>query len=97
MATTQAVLALCVQMSKLVDEKKATIGRIAMVKAYVTAQLRDVARWGREIYGGNGIIHENHAMKAFMDAESIYTYEGTYEVNTLVAGRDLTGVAAFKK
>lgn len=36
-------------------------------------------------------------MKALADAEAIYTYEGTYEINTLVAGRDLTGVAAFKK
>ena len=47
MATTQAVIAICAQMSKLVDQKKATIGRIAMVKAYVTTQLRDVVRWGR--------------------------------------------------
>jgi alkylation response protein AidB-like acyl-CoA dehydrogenase len=46
--------------------------------------------------GGNGILIENRAMKALMDIEGVYTYEGTYEINTLVAGRELTGVSAFK-
>lgn len=68
MANTQAILMICIQISKLVDEGKATIGRIAMVKAYVTSTLRDIAKWGREIYGGNGIIHDNYAMKALADA-----------------------------
>jgi acyl-CoA oxidase len=49
------------------------------------------------VYGGNGIIHSNYAMKAMADMEAIYSYEGTYDINTLVAGRDITGVAAFKK
>ncbi len=46
--------------------------------------------------GGNGITHENYVMKALADAEAIYTYEGTYDINTLVAGRELTGLSAFK-
>jgi alkylation response protein AidB-like acyl-CoA dehydrogenase len=45
----------------------------------------------REICGGNGILLENHVMKALVDAEAMYTYEGTYEVQTLVSGRELTG------
>jgi alkylation response protein AidB-like acyl-CoA dehydrogenase len=49
------------------------------------------------VYGGNGITHENYVMKALADMEAIYTYEGTYDINTLVAGRELTGVGAFKK
>ena len=48
------------------------------------------------MFGGNGITHENYVMKALADAEAIYTYEGTYDVNTLVAGRELTGLSAFK-
>ena len=50
----------------------------------------------RELCGGNGIILENGVMKAFVDMESIYTYEGTYDINALVAGRELTGKSAFR-
>ena len=47
--------------------------------------------------GGNGILHDNYLMKAVADAEAIYTYEGTYDINTLVAGREITGIPAFKR
>lgn len=96
MASIQASLLYCFRISQLVDQNKASIGQIAMCKAFVTASGRDVVRWGREVFGGNGIIHEQYAMKAMMDMEAIYTYEGTYEVNTLVAGREITGLNAFK-
>ena len=46
--------------------------------------------------GGNGILLENQAMKALCDAEAVITYEGSYEINTLVAGREMTGISAFK-
>lgn len=46
--------------------------------------------------GGNGIIHDNYAMKGLADIEALYTYEGTYDINALVAGREITGVPAFK-
>ena len=96
MANTQAALLMCFRVSKMIDEGKATMGQIAMTKAWVTERTREVTRWGREMFGGNGITHENYVMKALADAEAIYTYEGTYDVNTLVAGRELTGLSAFK-
>lgn len=83
-------------MSQLIDQHQASMGQIAMCKAFVTERARDVVRWGREVFGGNGIIYENYAMKAMMDMEAIYTYEGTYDINTLVAGREITGLSAFK-
>jgi len=58
--------------------------------------LREAAGIARESLGGNGILLENYLIKAVIDMEAIYTYEGTYDINTLVAGRELTGVAAFK-
>jgi len=57
---------------------------------------REVCALSREVCGGNGILLENHVMKQLMDMEAIHTYEGTYEINTLVAGREITGFAAFK-
>ena len=72
------------------------MGQIAMSKAWITDRAREVARLGREICGGNGLLHENYVMRALTDIEGVYTYEGSYEVNALVAGRDLTGIPAFK-
>ena len=43
------------------------------------------------------MLHENYVMRALADMEAVYTYEGTYEINALVAGRELTGLAAFTK
>ncbi len=51
----------------------------------------------REIMGGNGILLENNVIKHMMDIEAVHTYEGTYEVNMLVSGREITGgLNAFK-
>ena len=72
------------------------MGMIALTKAHCTRQTRLITQECREIMGGNGILIQYHAMKALLDAESIYTYEGSYEINTLVAGREITGKAAFK-
>jgi acyl-CoA oxidase len=57
------------------------------MKAWITERGRLVCALGREALGGNGIIHSNYCMKALCDMEVIYTYEGTYDINTLVAGR----------
>ena len=46
--------------------------------------------------GGNGIISDHYLMRAFCDMEAIYTYEGSYDINCLVSGRELTGFASFK-
>jgi glutaryl-CoA dehydrogenase len=45
----------------------------------------------RDMCGGNGILLENHVIKQMMDIEAVHTYEGTYEVNMLVSGREITG------
>ena len=51
---------------------------------------------GREILGGNGIVSDFLVAKAFCDCEAYHSYEGTYEINALVAGRGVTGLAAFR-
>jgi acyl-CoA oxidase len=97
MSTIQAMLFLAWRIATLYDEGNIDIAQIAMSKAWVSDKARDVARWGREVCGGNGLLHENYVMRALTDLEGVYTYEGTYEVNTLVAGRHLTGLSAFTK
>jgi alkylation response protein AidB-like acyl-CoA dehydrogenase len=58
---------------------------------------REVSALARECLGGNGIILDNKVIRYMMDAESNYTFEGTYDINMLVSGRELTGnLSAFK-
>ena len=87
---------MCWRISKIYDAGKATLGQAAMCKAFTTEKARNIARLGREMLGGNGIIFDNYVMKALADIEALYTYEGTYDINSLVAARELTGIAAFK-
>lgn len=96
MSIAQSNLFLCHQLTKLHVEGKASIGQIAMAKAFCTDQLRESARHARAALGGNGIISDNHVMRTLIDAEVLFTYEGTYDINLLVTGRELTGIAAFK-
>lgn len=68
----------------------------ALVKSQVTLAGREVTKLGRDILGGNGILIDNYVMKALLDMEAIYTYEGTYDINVLASGREITGVAAIR-
>ena len=84
------------RVDRMANSGKASIAQTSLIKGWVTSIGRDVARLGREIFGGNGILIDNYVMKAIADMEVFYTYEGTYDVNSLVAGRAITGIAAFK-
>ena len=84
------------QISRLYDRGQMSIGKIALTKSTCTQNCREVCNLAREAMGGNGILLENQAIKTLMDIEAIHTYEGSHEINTLVAGREITGIAAFK-
>ncbi len=83
------------RLSQLLDEGKLTDAQASLAKMHNAATARMVVALARESMGGNGILWENHAARHFADAEAVYTYEGTNEVNTLVVGRDITGLQAF--
>lgn len=57
--------------------------------------MREVVGWCRELFGGNGIVVDYDIARFFADAEGIYTFEGTREINTLITGRAVTGKSAF--
>lgn len=57
---------------------------------------RDIASAARSILGANGILDEYPVMRHLMNIESVYTYEGTHEIHTLVIGEKVTGIAAYK-
>ncbi|KAK9811338.1 hypothetical protein WJX72_002092 [[Myrmecia] bisecta] len=84
------------RLSKLYEQGRMTHAMASMAKAWNTLRGREVMALGRELLGGNGVVGDFLVAKSFGDMEAIYTYEGTYEVNALVAGREATGLAAFK-
>ena len=95
-ALVEQSILLCMQISRMYERGQVTIGRIAMAKAAVTANCREVAAMARNVMGGNGILLQNQAIKTLMDIEAIHTYEGSHEINTLVAGREMTGLSAIR-
>jgi acyl-CoA oxidase len=92
----QAMILVGWRLCKLYDSGKMTPGRVSLGKAWITSKARETMSLGRELLGGNGILTDFLVAKAFCDLEPIYTYEGTYDINTLVAGREITGIASFK-
>jgi glutaryl-CoA dehydrogenase len=57
--------------------------------------MRETVAWGREIFGGNGIIVDNNIGRLFADAEALYSYEGTFQMQNLIVGKSVTGFSAF--
>lgn len=89
-------LTLLMRVTENFEAGRATMGQIAMVKAHVSRVARDTTRVAREMMGANGVLWENKAVQMMIDIEAAHTGEGTYDVNCLVSGRELTGLAAFK-
>ncbi|GFH27402.1 Ig-like domain-containing protein [Haematococcus lacustris] len=92
----QAMFLMAWRLSKLYEEGRMTHEQASLVKSWTTLRGREVMALGREILGGNGILTDFNIAKAFCDLEAYYTYEGTYDVNVLVAGRGITGVGAIR-
>jgi glutaryl-CoA dehydrogenase len=86
---------LCVRLSQLQDEGLAEDRHSSLAKAFCTVRMRETVGWARELLGGNGILLEHNVGRFVADAEAIYSYEGTREMNTLIVGRSLTGLSAF--
>lgn len=95
MGNITASIAMCTRVSAMLDEGTQRDEHAALAKAYATSRMRETVAWARESMGGNGIVLEYGAARHFADAEALYSYEGTREMNSLIVGRALTGVAAF--
>lgn len=86
---------LCIRLGRLRDEGKARYPQISLAKRNNVARALEIARMARSILAASGIVDEYPVIRHMCNLESIYTYEGTHEIQTLVVGRDLTGHAAF--
>jgi glutaryl-CoA dehydrogenase len=86
---------LCAQLSRLQDAGLATDAQASLAKGFATVRMRESVGYARELMGGNGILLEHKVGRFVADAEAIYSYEGTREMNTLIVGRAITGTSAF--
>lgn len=80
---------------QLETEGKLTDAQAAIAKAFCTSKSRETVSWARESMGGNGILVDYNVARFFADAEAIYSYEGTYQMQNLIIGKAITGFSAF--
>jgi glutaryl-CoA dehydrogenase len=83
------------RLGRLKDEGKATFVQVSQAKRNSCWVARECARLAREILGANGVVNEFPVMRHLMNIESVYTYEGTHDMHTLILGEHLTGIPAF--
>jgi glutaryl-CoA dehydrogenase len=85
----------CLRLGRLIEEGRLTDTIAAIAKMNNTRKARQVIGEARDLLGGNGILLDYHVMRHMADIEAIHTYEGTETIQTLIVGRDITGVGAF--
>ena len=85
----------CMQLARLEQSGRLTDTIAGLAKLNNTRKARQVIAEARDLLGGNGVLLENHVIRHMGDIEVIHTYEGTETMQTLIVGRDITGVAAF--
>lgn len=84
------------RLGRLMDKGRARHQQVSLAKRNNVRIALDAARTAREIHGANGILNEYCVMRHAANLESVNTYEGTYDIHTLVLGADITGIQAFK-
>jgi glutaryl-CoA dehydrogenase len=85
----------CMQLARLAADGRLTDTIAGLAKLHNTRKAREVIAQARDLLGGNGILLENHVIRHMTDIEVLHTYEGTETMQTLIVGRDITGIAAF--
>jgi len=84
------------RVGRLMDENEADANMISLIKRNNASKCLEIARNARDILGGNGISDEYHVIRHMLNLETVKTYEGTHDIHTLIMGRNLTGIQAFK-
>ena len=84
------------QVGRLKDSGDMKFQQVSMIKRNNVWVARECCKLARDIHGGNGISGEYPVMRHLMNIESVYTYEGTHDMHTLILGNDVTGIPAFE-
>jgi glutaryl-CoA dehydrogenase len=95
LANITACQCMVARTAQLDADGKLTDAQAALSKAFCTSKSRETVAWAREILGGNGIVADYNVARFFADAEALYSYEGTYQMQNLIVGKAVTGFSAF--
>jgi glutaryl-CoA dehydrogenase len=95
LADLTAMQLYCLRLGRLIERGRLTPTIAALAKLNNTRRARELIATARELMGGNGLLLENHVMRHMADFEGVYTYDGTADIQTLLVGRELTGISAF--
>ena len=95
LANVTACQCMMMRLAQMDDEGKLLDHHASLAKAFCTAKMRETVSWARELLGANGIVVDSKVARFFADAEALYSYEGTYQMQNLIVGKAITGFSAF--
>jgi len=87
---------LCLRLGRLKDAGRLRHTQVSLAKRNNVAAALEIARLARDIHGANGIVDEYPVIRHMLNLESVFTYEGTHDIHTLILGRDITGISALE-
>ena len=87
---------MALRLMRLKEAKKATPVQVSMAKRNNVYHALEIARMARDILGGNGIMYDYPIARHLLNLETVYTYEGTHDIHTLIVGQHITGISAFE-
>jgi glutaryl-CoA dehydrogenase len=87
---------LALRLGQLKDQGKLRPQQVSLAKRNNVAQALEIARLARDVLGANGIVNEYPVIRHMLNLETVNTYEGTYDMHTLIVGRDITGLDAIR-
>src|ERR1700739_2188681 len=95
LANVTACQTMMLRLSQLDDEGRLADQHASLAKSFCTARMRETVAWARELLGANGIVVDYNVARYFADAEALYSYEGTFQMQNLIVGKAITGLSAF--
>jgi glutaryl-CoA dehydrogenase len=95
LANVTACQCMMMRLAEMDDEGKLLDHHASLAKAFCTAKMRETVSWARELLGANGIVVDYKVARFFADAEALYSYEGTFQMQNLIVGKAITGFSAF--
>lgn len=95
LANLTASQAMMLRLAEIEESGKLTDQQASLAKAFTTQRMRETVAWARELFGANGILVDYNIGRLFADAEAIYSYEGTFQMQNLIVAKAATGISAF--
>ncbi|MBV8688050.1 MAG: acyl-CoA dehydrogenase family protein [Alphaproteobacteria bacterium] len=95
LANLTASQAMMYRLAEIEEAGKLTDQEASLAKAFTTQRMRETVAWARELHGANGILVDSNIGRLFADAEAIYSYEGTFQMQNLIVAKAATGLSAF--